>query len=178
MLLDALCPVDPAPYLDAVSGLSDSDWWLDGQRKRSSGHVAYETESIRPGVAAHLDAMLDSLRETVAPVLDALYPETWTLGQFVLSRMRAGSRIRLHRDQRRDPMHMRRLHVPITTNDGVVTIFPTDGGERLHMSVGSLWEFNFRRPHRVENAGDTERVHLVFDLYTPTVNRRVYPGAD
>jgi quercetin dioxygenase-like cupin family protein len=54
-----------------------------------------------------------------------------------------------------------RIHVPILTNELVA--FYIDG-ERAVMEPGSCWYMNFNLPHRISNAGTTDRVHLVMDL--------------
>jgi hypothetical protein len=51
--------------------------------------------------------------------------------------------------------------VPILTNELVA--FYIDG-ERAVMEPGSCWYMNFNLPHRISNAGTTDRVHLVMDL--------------
>jgi hypothetical protein len=53
-----------------------------------------------------------------------------------------------------------RLHVPISSGAGVE--FYLDG-ELLPMEPGECWYLNLDLPHRVQNLGTTERVHLVVD---------------
>jgi quercetin dioxygenase-like cupin family protein len=72
-----------------------------------------------------------------------------------------GSKIREHTDDFLGPEYgLVRLHVPITTDPRVNFHV---GGERLHMGGGEVWYIDFSRPHRVENGGDDDRVHLVID---------------
>ena len=54
-----------------------------------------------------------------------------------------------------------RIHVPILTNPLVE--FYIDN-ERVDMQSGSCWYMNFNLPHRINNFGDTDRVHLVMDI--------------
>lgn len=53
-----------------------------------------------------------------------------------------------------------RIHIPISTNSDV-HFYIND--ERLRMEVGDCWYGNFNLPHKVENNGKKDRVHLVID---------------
>ena len=59
-----------------------------------------------------------------------------------------------------------RLHVPIKTNPSVkVTSWGLDNQAIVkHLKQGELWYLNIRCPHKVINAGKTERIHLVIDV--------------
>jgi hypothetical protein len=60
-----------------------------------------------------------------------------------------------------------RLHIPITTNEGVVFDL---NRRRVTLEAGSCWYLRLSDPHSVTNRGDTDRVHLVIDA---TVNEWV-----
>jgi hypothetical protein len=78
-----------------------------------------------------------------------------------LLKLKAGSSILEHTDaQLGYEDGEARLHVPIVTDPNVE--FFVDG-RRLPMEVGQCWYVNVSLPHRVDNHGDTERVHLVID---------------
>ena len=53
-----------------------------------------------------------------------------------------------------------RIHVPVITNPAV-TFYCAD--ENVNMKPGECWIFNSWRRHRVVNASEQERVHLVID---------------
>jgi mannose-6-phosphate isomerase-like protein (cupin superfamily) len=78
-----------------------------------------------------------------------------------LLRLAAGGVIREHRD---DDLRFEdgeaRLHVPLATNPEVE--FYVDG-ERVVMEAGECWYLDLSRPHRVQNRGSTDRIHLVID---------------
>jgi hypothetical protein len=57
-----------------------------------------------------------------------------------------------------------RLHIPITTNDGVAFDL---NRRRVILEAGSCWYLRLSDPHRVANRGDADRVHMVIDA---TVN--------
>jgi mannose-6-phosphate isomerase-like protein (cupin superfamily) len=78
-----------------------------------------------------------------------------------LMKLNAGALIKEHTDQ---DMHMEageaRLHIPVQTNADVAFYIQD---ERIPMLEGECWYLNLSLPHRVHNAGSTDRVHLVID---------------
>jgi hypothetical protein len=83
------------------------------------------------------------------------------VGSVRLLRLSAGGLIREHRDEGLClEQGVARLHVPILTGDGVE--FYLDS-QLVTMAPGECWYLNFDRPHRVQNLGTTDRVHLVID---------------
>jgi aspartyl/asparaginyl beta-hydroxylase (cupin superfamily) len=54
-----------------------------------------------------------------------------------------------------------RFHIPIQTNPNL--IFKVSN-RRVIMNVGELWALDTSYLHAVSNKGDTERIHLVFDV--------------
>lgn len=78
-----------------------------------------------------------------------------------LMKLQAGSIIREHRDHELSFEEGEvRFHIPIVTNPEV-EFFLED--ERVMMQEGECWYLNLLLPHRVNNAGTTDRVHLVID---------------
>jgi hypothetical protein len=59
-----------------------------------------------------------------------------------------------------------RIHIPISTNPGVrFTSWGLDGKEMTaRMKEGEAWYVDTRKPHKVENKGKTDRLHLVMDV--------------
>lgn len=78
-----------------------------------------------------------------------------------LLRLTPGSVIREHRDYDLgyDQGEVR-LHIPVFTHPRVE--FYLDN-RRIIMGEGECWYLDLNRPHRVQNLGDTDRVHLVID---------------
>jgi hypothetical protein len=68
-----------------------------------------------------------------------------------------------------------RLHLPILTNPGAtVGIWDEDNREaRVHLRAGAWYYLDVRRPHRVLNAGTSDRLHLVVDCRASSALRRV-----
>lgn len=161
--------LDVAPLLAEVAALGDVKWishfnadyhdggWQGVALRAINGdaHRLYpdptQQENIRntdllarcPGIAAALQRVECPLRAVR------------------ILRLAAGSVIREHRD---DDLCFEageaRLHVPLVTNPDVE--FYVDG-TRVIMEPGECWYLNLSLPHRVQNRGSTERIHLVVD---------------
>lgn len=82
------------------------------------------------------------------------------LGRSRLMRLEPGSEVSLHVDFNYHWHSRIRIHVPVITQPQV--IFQC-ADEQVHMAAGECWIFNSWRRHRVVNAGDRDRVHLVVD---------------
>jgi aspartyl/asparaginyl beta-hydroxylase (cupin superfamily) len=78
-----------------------------------------------------------------------------------LLRLKVGSRIREHTDLNLGYEDGEiRVHVPIHTNPGVEFYL---AGQRVILNEGECWYINTSLPHRVVNAGEADRIHLVID---------------
>lgn len=80
----------------------------------------------------------------------------------MLARMAAGGVIQPHRDANPAAKWPHKIHVPIVTNDQVT--FRVEGA-RYVMAEGEAVEVNNMGTHSVENLGQTDRVHLIFEYY-------------
>ena len=78
-----------------------------------------------------------------------------------LLKLASGARIIEHRDYNLSLEDGEiRLHIPIATSPFVEFYL---NGERIVMKPGECWYINANLPHKVDNFGDTDRVHLVID---------------
>jgi hypothetical protein len=98
----------------------------------------------------------------MASIIDAF---KCPVGRVRLSRMSARTHINAHRDIEDEVASVAfrqvRLHIPITTNEGVVF---SVGNEKLQMKAGRLYYADFAKVHSVRNDGDQDRVHLFLEL--------------
>jgi hypothetical protein len=62
-----------------------------------------------------------------------------------------------------EPNWLRRIHVPLTTNENA---FMIAGGQRYHLAVGSAYLIDTRIEHAISNDGETPRIHFMFDVRT------------
>ena len=65
-----------------------------------------------------------------------------------------------HRDVNYHWFSRVRIHIPVITNPDVLFYC---GDTNVHMAAGETWIFDSWKKHRVENASDENRVHLVID---------------
>ncbi|MFJ7209461.1 aspartyl/asparaginyl beta-hydroxylase domain-containing protein [Streptomyces sp. NPDC098789] len=63
-----------------------------------------------------------------------------------------------------------RLHIPLVTNPSAVLV---TAGARVHMGAGSLWRLTPSRAHGVRNATGPARLHLIADVYTDDIYRKL-----
>ncbi len=90
-------------------------------------------------------------------------------------KLAAGARIREHRDYRLGYADGEvRLHIPVTTHPGVAFFL---AGQRVVMAEGECWYLDVNQPHRVENPGPSERVHLVVDCVVDDWLRALFERA-
>jgi hypothetical protein len=84
--------------------------------------------------------------------------------RIMLARMAPGGGIKPHRDANPAAKWPHKIHVPLLTNDKV-TFFVDGVG--YHFPEGEAVEVSNMAVHAVENAGATDRIHLIFEYYDP-----------
>lgn len=84
--------------------------------------------------------------------------------RIMLARMAPGGRILPHRDQNPSAKWPHKVHVPLLTNPRVTFYIDRVG---YQLPEGEAAEVNNMAEHAVENAGTTDRVHLIFECYDP-----------
>lgn len=59
-----------------------------------------------------------------------------------------------------------RFHIPLITHPSSVMTAWNLSGRRtaVHLGAGSMWYLDARKPHAVQHAGPSERIHLVIDV--------------
>lgn len=87
-------------------------------------------------------------------------------GFCTIARISPGDLLNWHTDPLSIDSGTVRLHLPVTTNSDAVTDFCH---ERAFWPAGTLHYGDYGFPHRVFNTGDTERIHLYFDVAAQTV---------
>ena len=112
----------------------------------------------RPSWAAWSALLLPVMRQATAAYgyARAEYPRV------MLARMAPGGVIKPHVDANPSAKWPHKIHVPVTTNPGVVSFF---GGRERHFRTGEAVEVDNLGPHWVRNGGDTDRIHLIFEYY-------------
>lgn len=162
---------DAAPLLAEASALSEVAWHMHFNTGYHDGGWSGVALLSPGGRADSLYLARDGADvQTVAPThWAALCPKlmaginAWpcTVQSARILRLAPGAVIREHRDDDLLWSHgVARIHVPLITHERVE--FYVDQ-QRVVMTEGECWYLDLSRPHRVQNCGLTERIHLVLD---------------
>jgi len=130
-------------------------------------HIVFRfIDSPRDWRGSHDRAAWPQWRELLEPVLEqAVRDYGYARGVFprvMLARMPPGGVIHPHIDANPAAKWPHKIHVPLSTNPGVVCFF---GGGEHHFPQGEAVEVDNLGPHWVRNDGDTDRIHLIFEYY-------------
>lgn len=105
-------------------------------------------------------------RALLEPVMaQTVQPYQYARAEFprvMLARMAPGGVIKPHRDANPAAKWPHKIHVPLVTNDRV-TFFVDGVG--YHFKEGEAVEVSNMAVHAVENNGDSDRIHLIFEYY-------------
>ena len=138
------------------------DFWLD-HPSGLPGNSAVPLVSVNGEMNHAFDGAMQAtraLRES-----PYLHQTVASFGEVVarsrLMRLAPGAQVAEHVDFNYHWVSRVRIHVPIVTDPSVIFYC---GDESVHMAVGQSWLFDSWRRHRVINASNLSRVHLVIDL--------------
>jgi hypothetical protein len=166
--------VDASALKDAVLAIPESVWDQEDAAKPNrfealdrTRHVVFRFVSGFQDWRQSYDRPLwESWRHLLEPVLaQATAPFGYARGSYprvMLARMAPGGVIKPHRDANPAAKWPHKVHVPLVTNEDVR--FFVDGTS-YHFPEGEAVEVNNMGVHAVENAGTTDRIHLIFEYY-------------
>lgn len=167
--------VDISRLKEAVVALPEEVWDAEnaGKPNRQFGALDATRHIIFRFVSNFIDwrdsydrPLWAEWKPLLEPVLDAATaPYGYACGAYprvMLARMAPGGVIHPHRDQNPAAKWPHKVHVPITTNPDV-TFFVDGVG--YHFAEGEAVEVNNMGLHAVENRGETDRIHLIFEYY-------------
>jgi hypothetical protein len=166
--------VDIAELREAVLAIPEEVWNAENENKPNrfgaldaTQHIIFRFVSNFQDWRQSYDRPLWSEWEPlIEPVLaEATAPYGYARGAFprvMLARMAPGGLIQPHRDQNPAAKWPHKIHVPLQTNEGV-TLFVDGTGYQL--AEGEAVEVNNMGLHAVENRGETDRIHLIFEYY-------------
>ncbi|WP_426000517.1 aspartyl/asparaginyl beta-hydroxylase domain-containing protein [Caulobacter sp. DWR1-3-2b1] len=169
-----LGPVDIAALLEALLAIPETVWIAENAGKPNRFEVLDATRHIvfrfvdtpRDWRSSHDRAAWPEWRDLLEPVMaQAVRDYGYTRGVFprvMLAKMPPGGVIHPHIDGNPAAKWPHKIHVPLSTNPGVVSFF---GGEEHNFPVGGAVEVNNLGPHWVRNDGETDRAHLIFEYY-------------
>jgi hypothetical protein len=167
--------VDAGPLTKRILE-QEREAWLQDLGRQQTYEVHRDTESIVmlfceeswPDGEIYRESGWDRLADVAMPVIEGIieshYQPGGTLLRAMAASLKAGGRIRPHRDSLQS-FHMgHRVHVPITTNPGVRF---TIEGRPYDFEVGKAYELNNQLKHSVMNIGNEDRISFIFDYVPP-----------
>ncbi len=166
--------VDIARLREAVLAIPETTWDAENADKPNrfealdrTRHIVFRFVSDFQDWRSHYARPLwDTWRELLEPVLaQAVVPYGYARGEFprvMLARMAPGGVIKPHRDANPAAKWPHKIHVPLLTNDAVTFFID---GVGYHLAEGEAVEVSNMAVHAVENAGTTDRIHLIFEYY-------------
>lgn len=169
-----LGPIDIATLQAAVQSIPEAAWDAENAAKPNkldaldaTRHIVLRfIDSGRDWRASHDRPAWPQWRALLEPVMaQAVRDYGYARGVFprvMFARMSPGGVIHPHIDANPAAKWPHKIHVPLSTNPGVVSFF---GGEERYFPAGEAVEVDNLGPHWVRNDGDTDRVHLIFEYY-------------
>jgi len=166
--------VDTARLREAVLSIPEATWDAENADKPNrfealdrTRHIVFRFVSDFQDWRKHYERPLwSSWRALLEPVLaQAVAPYGYANAQFprvMLARMAPGGAIKPHRDANPAAKWPHKIHVPLLTNEAVVFFID---GVGYHFVEGEAVEVSNMAVHAVENNGDTDRIHLIFEYF-------------
>lgn len=171
-----LGPVDIARLRAAVLAVPEAVWDAENEDKPNrfealdrTRHIVFRfVSNFRDWRQSYDRPLWPEWKALIEPVLvEATRDYGYQRGVFprvMLARMAPGGIIKPHRDANPAAKWPHKIHVPLLTNDKV-TFFVDGIGYRF--PEGEAVEVSNMAVHAVENAGTTDRIHLIFEYYDP-----------
>ena len=166
--------VEVGPLRDAVLSIPEQVWDQENAEKPNRFEALDRTRHVVFRFVSNFQDWRESYerplwaqwRALLEPVMQlAVRPYGYARGAFprvMLARMAPGGVIKPHRDANPAAKWPHKIHVPLLTNDKV-TFFVDGIG--YHFAEGEAVEVSNMAVHAVENAGDSDRIHLIFEYY-------------
>lgn len=166
--------VDVAALREAVLAIPEAVWNAENADKPNrfealdrTRHIVFRfVENFDDWRQSYERPLWEQWRQRIEPVMaQAVEPYGYAQAAYprvMLARMAPGGVIKPHRDANPAAKWPHKIHVPLVTNDQVT--FFVDG-VAYHFGQGEAVEVGNMAVHAVQNAGDTDRIHLIFEYY-------------
>lgn len=166
--------VDPAPLAALLEKMSDKTWSLENSGKPNDYFCFHHTRHILLRWIQPQTDPRDSIDEAAWPFISPMALPIMehcvqrygfkrpSFPKVMFARLESGHRIDEHYDSGSTNYLTHKIHVPILTNDQVLFSI---GDESFHMKVGNAYEVNNVERHGVVNAGESDRVHFIFEVF-------------
>jgi hypothetical protein len=168
--------VDITHLREAVLAIPESVWDLENEEKPNrfealdrTRHIVFRfVSNFRDWRQSYERPIWNEWKALLEPVLaQATRDYGYERGIFprvMLARMAPGGVIKPHVDANPAAKWPHKIHIPLLTNDAVTFFI---GGIGYHFAEGEAVEVSNMSVHAVENAGNTDRIHLIFEYYDP-----------
>jgi hypothetical protein len=168
--------VDISGILNEITNIPETVWDEQNKKKPNNFYEFYDTKHIIFKFVHDLNdctrsfefPIWESWKEKIMPVLEAaVAPYGYSNGNFsriMLAKLRAGGNIKAHKDGNAAATFPHKIHIPIQTN-AKVSFFVNP--KSYHFKTGNVYEVNNLAAHYVENLGEQDRIHLIFEYFNP-----------
>lgn len=175
--------VDVSTIANLATPLSESFWSLEDSRKENDFSVFHHTQHIifrfisgnRDHQAYYSNPIWNIWESTLLPIIrSAVEPYNFqkpTYPKVMLARLKAGNSIDMHIDGRGSNLHTHKIHIPIQTNPQSIFLI---GDDSKHLKKGVAYEVNNVVPHGAINNGNTDRIHLIFEVFDQAVQKNKF----
>lgn len=169
-----LGPINVETLIKLADNLPENIWAFADERKENKFAVFHDTQHIifrfTRGNIDPRDSYdtpfwtswskhLLPLMESISANLSIKKP---TFSKAMLARLKAGGRIEKHSDGAGSNLSSHKIHVPLISNPNVRFHI---GDKTCHLEVGRAYEVNNIVKHGVDNLGDEDRIHFIFEVY-------------
>ncbi len=169
--------VDINAIKKSIEKISEKTWNLENQRKENdfdcfhhTRHVIFRfIEGMRDHRVFYSNPIWSVWEPSLLPILDKVI-KSFEFGKaefpkVMLARLQAGASIDSHRDGAGSNLYTHKIHIPIQTNEKAKMII---NNKRFKLEEGQAYEVNNLVSHAVENFGNEDRVHLIFEVFDNT----------
>lgn len=172
--LRELGEVDIVELKRLVARVSEALWDAEDERKENKFAVFHHTRHIVfrfiGGLRDHRQFYSNPIwsvwQSRLQPIMDRAVMdygfERPVFPKVMLARLAAGAVIDRHVDGGGSNLFTHKIHVPIQT-DAQARMIIRD--RVFHLEEGRAYELNNLAPHAVENDGDVDRIHLIFEVF-------------
>lgn len=152
---------DAKRLADEIALVPESAWMLHPQKFPGNTMLPMIAVDGDPANEAFRGVMAPTSHLNAAPYLQQVIAATGVVaGRTRLMRLAGQAEVTRHADLGYYWADRVRVHVPIITQP---TVRFECGDAAVNMAAGECWIFDTWRPHRVINANDDQRIHLVID---------------
>lgn len=166
--------VDVSAIKDVINRFQEGVWEKETEGRENDYECFHHTQHIIcrfPGnlsdrTKVHDYPIWNILKPVLLPVLEeAVKPYGYINGAIktvIIAKLKAGYGIDKHIDGSPSYYFLHKIHIPIETNDKVS--FYIDP-QNYYLEEGMAYEVNNVVSHSVQNEGDTDRVHIIFEYH-------------